>query len=182
MGMVDTRWTLTPTDGSVTMHTGVAGRAARTGHRLAIEMTEWSATVVFDGDEPSSVEATIAVESLQVLSGEGGITPMTGPEKSMARGNALKSLKADTYPDITYASTSITRSGNGYHIDGDLTICGQTRPQPLDITTTEANGRWEIAADVALAQTDFGVKRYSLMMGALKVADEVRIEIRLTHA
>ena len=49
--MVD-GWSLHAPDGELLLRTGVAGRAARMGHRLTIAMTRWQATVTWDGDEP----------------------------------------------------------------------------------------------------------------------------------
>ncbi|MFW0796936.1 YceI family protein [Gordonia sp. CPCC 205515] len=179
--MPETTWELTAADGAVRVHTDVAGRAARTGHRLTIGLEQWTATVTFDDDEPTGIEASIAVDSLKVESGEGGLTPMSGPEKMVARGNALKSLKADKFPDITYSSSSITKSDNGYHVDGTLTIHGKNRPQTLDLTVDDVDGGREISTEATITQTDFGIKPYSLMMGTLKVADDVRVEITVTH-
>jgi hypothetical protein len=34
-------------------------------------------------------ELTVVVDSLQVIKGDGGLTPLSGPEKSVARFNAL---------------------------------------------------------------------------------------------
>ncbi len=136
--MVSTTWELSAADGTVMVRTDVTGPAARTGHRLTIEMTEWSAQVRWAGSEPESLTARIVVDSLQVRSGEGGLTPMSGPERSVARSNALKSLKADKFREIEYESSSIIKSDNGYRVDGAVCILGRSRPHPLELTVTDA--------------------------------------------
>ncbi|MGC4932177.1 YceI family protein [Gordonia sp. DT30] len=178
--MSETTWQLGATDGSVTVYTDVTGPAARTGHRLTIEMTQWSAQVTWAGEEPATVSASIAVDSLQVRAGAGGVTPMSGPERSVARANALKSLKADKFREITYESGSITRSDGGYRVDGTVTIHGRRRECALDLAVDGSPGRWRICTETTLSQSDFGIKPYSLMMGALKVADEVRLGIEIS--
>ncbi|AFA76151.1 YceI domain-containing protein (plasmid) [Gordonia polyisoprenivorans VH2] len=179
--MVSTTWELSAADGTVMVRTDVTGPAARTGHRLTIEMTEWSAQVRWAGSEPESLTARIVVDSLQVRSGEGGLTPMSGPERSVARSNALKSLKADKFREIEYESSSIIKSDNGYRVEGAVCILGRSRPHPLELTVTDASGRWHITTETPLVQTEFGIKPYALMMGALKVADEVTVTVEVDH-
>ncbi|QTI67300.1 YceI family protein [Gordonia polyisoprenivorans] len=179
--MVSTTWELSAADGTVTVRTDVTGPAARTGHRLAIEMTEWTAQVRWAGTEPDSLTARVVVDSLQVRSGGGGVTPMSGPERAVARVNALKSLKAGKFREIEYESSSIIKSDNGYRVEGAVCILGRSRPHPVELTVSDASGRWHITTETSLVQTDFGIKPYALMMGALKVADEVTVTIEVDH-
>ena len=83
-------WRFDGSEGQLLVHTGVTGRAAKMGHRLTIAMDTWRATVKWTDGEPADVELTVAVDSLQVVRGEGGVTPLSGPEKALARSNALK--------------------------------------------------------------------------------------------
>lgn len=170
-------WEFSQSAGSVSVKTDVAGRAARTGHRLTLEMREWSAAVTMHGRVPVALRATVAVGSLEVTAAQGGVTPMTGAEKSLARTNALRSLNAERYPEILYEADTITATDDGFGVDGRLTIHGRTRAHRLDLRVEETEDRWRITAETPVVQTDFGVKPYSLLMGTLKVADEVRVRI-----
>ncbi|MDY6808538.1 MAG: YceI family protein [Actinomycetota bacterium] len=180
--MADTNWHLNGSSGSVTVHTGVAGRASRAGHRLTIEMREWSAEVTWEGDEPTGLAATVSVDSLTVVSGAGGLTPMTAAERSVARGNALKSLDADKFGEISYVSHELTATAEGFRADGTLTIHGRSRPWTIDLLVTDTDDRWQIVSETTISQKDFGIRPYSLMMGSLKVADEVRVVVGVSHA
>ncbi|WP_346075947.1 YceI family protein [Gordonia cholesterolivorans] len=162
-----------PGDGALTLRTGVAGRASRTGHSLTIGFDAWRADIAFDGDTPVSVALRVDVDSLQVLSGEGGLTPMTGPERLVARANALKSLKSSAFPEIVFRAGGVSASGDGYRLSGDLTICGVTEPHTVDVAVDGST----VSGQSAVTQTAFGIKPYSLMMGALKVADEVVVTL-----
>jgi len=162
--------TFGPDTSDLTLRTGVTGRAARTGHRLTIGFTDWSATV--DVDAPSQVAVRVAVGSLEVRGGEGGLTPMTAPERLVARANALKSLKADKYPEIVFSAQSATPDGDGYRFDGTLTIAGTSRDHSVRVVR---DGDRAIGSS-RIGHGDFGLKPYALMMGALKVADDVEVE------
>ena len=91
------------------MHTGVTGRAAKMGHHLTIAMTTWRATVRWRDGEPEQVDLAVAVDSLEVLRGEGGVTPLSGPEKILARSNALRTLDADSYPEIRFRAGEVLK-------------------------------------------------------------------------
>ncbi|WP_341257804.1 MULTISPECIES: YceI family protein [Gordonia] len=166
-----------PDNGDLTLHTGVAGKAARTGHRLIIGFTDWSATV--DGAEPSHVRVVVRTPSLEVRSGEGGLTPMSAPERLVARGNALKALKADKHDEIVFDAPDIVADGEGYRLAGTLTILGASKPHTVTVVPTGDGADRRVTGETTVRQTDFGVKPYSAMMGALKVADDVTIRVDL---
>lgn len=172
--MADTAWTLDSSDGRLLLQTGVAGPAAKMGHRLTIAV-EWQATVQWAGGEPVSAALIVDVGSLVVQRGDGGVTGMSGPEKALARSNALKSLDADRFPHIRFQSDSIQKIGGGYRLDGTLEIHGTTRERAIELLVEETADGWRMSCDAEVSQAEFGVKPYSLMLGAMKVADEVAV-------
>lgn len=180
--MTDTAWTLTAAEGELQVLTGVTGPAARMGHRLTIAFASWRADVQWRGKQPIAVELVVDVDSLQVLSGEGGVTPLSGPEKGVVRSNALKALDAKKHPTITFRADDITKAGAGYRLDGTVDIHGRSRAQSVDLSVEDAGGVWVMSTSTPVIQTDFGVKPYSLFMGSLKVADEVTVRFTARHA
>jgi polyisoprenoid-binding protein YceI len=174
-------WSLTPADGELHIITGVAGRAAKMGHRLTIGMQSWQATVRWAGGAPTGVELTVDVDSLEVLSGEGGVTPLAGPEKGVARSNALKSLDAKKFPQIRFTADEVAATADGYRLTGTVEIHGTSRPQSVDVAVDDRGDTIALSGRVQVTQSDFGVKPYSLFMGSLKVADEVTISFSATH-
>ena len=166
-------WSLGPRDGDLRLYTGVAGPAARMGHRLTIGFSSWQATVQWRADTPVAVRMTVPVDALQVLSGEGGVTPLTGPEKAVARSNALKTLEVKKHPEIVFSAEEITKTAGGYRLAGSLQIHGTIRPRTVDLTVEDTGDVWAMAVDTSVSQAEFGVKPYSLLMGTLRVADEV---------
>lgn len=173
-------WTIGPADGELLLKTDKTGPAARTGHRLTISFSDWTGTVDADDTTPRKVSLTVVLDSMQVLSGEGGLTPMTGAEKSLARINALKSLKASKFPTITYTTTSVSPTDGGYRLAGDLTVAGKTVGHAVDVAVADADAGWELSASTTVSHKAVGLKPYSLAMGTLKVADEVGIEFHAT--
>ena len=174
-------WSLDPTCGELLIKTGVAGPAAKMGHRLTLALRSWQATVQWKGDTPTAAELTVDVDSLEVVKGEGGVTPLSGPEKGVARSNALKSLNAKKHPRIRFASDRITAIDGGYRLDGTLEINGVSRPTAVEMATDADADQWALSLSAPVRQSDFGIKPFSLMLGSLKVADEVTVEFSGRH-
>jgi polyisoprenoid-binding protein YceI len=129
-----------------------------------------------------SAELVIDVGSLEVVRGEGGLTPLSGPEKTLVRGNALRSLDARRFPRITFAADSVDETDDGYRLAGTLTIHGKARPQTVDLRTDDLGDTWRMSGETTVRQSEFGVKPYSQLLGSLKVADDVTVSFTAQHA
>lgn len=164
-----------PETGQLIVKTGVEGRAARMGHRLTIGMRTWSAQAVFDGDQPVAALLRVDLAGLEVLGGEGGVKPLSGPEKSVARRNALSCLDAERYPSIEFECRDVRDRPGGYDLVGRLRIHGQERPTRVAVSVTGSGDDRRVAVTARIRQTDFGIRPYALMMGSLRVADEVEV-------
>ena len=175
-------WTIDASDGELLIRTGVAGRAARMGHRLTIAMNRWQATVNWTGAEPVAAELTVEIDSFEVLRGEGGVKALSGPEKVLVKSNALKSLDAGRYPEIRFTADVIDRIDDGYRLTGTLQIRGKSRKHVIDLRTEDLGEAWRMSAESAVRQTDYGVKPYSMLMGSMQVADEVTVSFTSVHA
>jgi polyisoprenoid-binding protein YceI len=175
-------WTLDACDGELLLRTGVRGRAARMGHRLTIAMTRWQATVTWKGAEPVTAELVVDVDSFEVLSGEGGVKGLSGPEKVMVKSNAMKSLDAGSYPEIRFTADAIGKTGQGYRLNGKLHIRGKSRNHVIDLRTDDLGDSWRMSVESTVRQSDYGIKPYSLMMGSVQVADDVSVSFTAVRA
>jgi len=175
-------WTIDASDGELVVHTGVAGRAAKMGHRLTIAMKRWQATVTWSDGEPVAAQLTVEVDSLEVLQGEGGLTPLSGPEKILVRSNALRQLGAGRFPRICFDAGTIGQSRDGYRLTGTLQIRGKSRSQVIALRVDDLGDLWRLSSQAVVRQSEFGVKPYSLLMGSLKVADDVTVSFTAQRA
>jgi polyisoprenoid-binding protein YceI len=170
-----TEWSLDASEGELLVRTGITGRAAKMGHRLTITMKSWHATVRWTDGRPVAAELTVDVDSLQVSHGEGGLMALAGPEKALARSHALKSLDAGRFPRIRYQVDDIEQSGDGYRLGGTLEIHGNSRRREVDLRVKDLGEGWRMSCEADVRQTEFGVKPYSTLMGAMKVVDTVTV-------
>src|SRR5439155_24231047 len=84
MALQDGSYRLGPGSGELLVKTGRTGLGARAGHDLTIEATEWSADVTVNAADParSSVAVEVAVGSLRVRTGSGGLKPLTDSDRA----------------------------------------------------------------------------------------------------
>lgn len=165
---------LTQDNGELTLLTTVEGRAARLGHALALRIDRWTASLAV-GEEPSAtaLEVSADLRSLTLKGSRDAGKPVAEKDAREILANAQKTLQAQQYPEFHFVSTAATGTWDAVTLEGNLTLHGQTRPQVLQVAVTESGYR--LTGQVT--QSDFGIKPYSFMMGALKVGDRVDVEV-----
>ena len=62
-------------------------------------------------------------------------------------------------------------------VTGNLSIASQSRQVTLDLTLQPDGSTAHLKGRVPIVQSNFGVKPFSAMMGALKVKDEVEVDL-----
>ena len=161
-------YTLGPEDGILSVRTSRTGAVAKAGHDLLIHVTEWTATL--DTDAPSLALDADAT-SLRVREGTGGMKPLDEDDHA----NIEQTIDDEVLlkRGIAFRSTSASVDGDTLAVTGDLTLAGETRPIAFDLSL--AGGR--VTGAAVVTQTEWGMKPYTALFGALKVADEVRVEI-----
>jgi polyisoprenoid-binding protein YceI len=143
------------------------------GHNLLIHVTAWEATIALGDDTSVAVDADGS--SLRVQEGSGGMQALQDDDKENIRQTIDDEvLHGQT---VAFRSTEVKPGGAGLRVDGELTLNGETRPLGFDLALT-ADGRLEASAVVK--QSDWGMKPYSGLFGALKVVDDVEVAIEAT--
>jgi hypothetical protein len=161
-------YTLGPDDGTLSVRTGRTGTVAKAGHDLLIEVRAWTATLDLEAPRLTlDADAT----SLHVVEGTGGIKALDDDDRANIRQTIDDEILGRN--DIAFRSSDVQRTDGGLVVRGDLTLVGTTRPIAFDLALTD--GR--VTGTAVVTQTEWGIKPYSALFGALKVADEVRVEI-----
>jgi hypothetical protein len=166
---------LGPDDGTLSVRTKRTGAAAKAGHNLLIHVTSWEAAVELGEHTSIALEADGA--SLRVKDGSGGVQALQDEDKENIRQTIDDEVLMGE--PITFRSTGVqpAKDGAGLSVQGDLTLLGETRPIGFDLAITGDGG---LRATAVVKQTDWGMKPYSGLFGALKVVDEVEVLIEAT--
>jgi len=84
-------------------------------------------------------------------------------------------LKAKKYPAVTFRSRTIEAEGQGFRVDGDLTLVGKTGRIRFAVRPNGTSWR----AEVDLHQPDFGIKPYKALLGTLKIKPTLRVHVSI---
>ena len=159
-----------PDNASLTIRTGRTGGAAKAGHDLVIEVESWQATL----DPGAQPALTLAADSrsLRVLQGTGGIKSLTESDKTDIKKTIDKEVLKGC--DIEFRSSDVTETPDGLSVRGELSLNGKQAPVTFDLALGEGGG---VHGSAQVTQSAFGMKPYSALFGALKVADDVEVVI-----
>jgi len=164
---------LGPEQARLTVRTGRSGAAAKAGHDLLIEVTSWRAEIDA-AEDPAATTMQLSADStsLRVLEGTGGLQALGDDDKA----SIPKSIDDDVLKRgaIEFQSSSVSADGDRLRVDGELELRGARRPVSFELHA-DADGR--LTGSATLTQSDFGIKPYSTLFGALKVLDQVEVAI-----
>lgn len=119
--------------------------------------THWDASNLAN----SRMSATIEANTID--------TGIKGRDKHLKK---AKYFDVDNYPQITFESTSITKTATGYLLKGKLTIKETTLPVEIPFTATSSVEGIIFSGAFELDRRDYGVGKNHLIMG-----DEVKVDI-----
>ena len=89
-------------------------------------------------------------------------------------------LNAAEYPDIKITSVTVKGSGERYLTALRFEVAGHTRDLKVPATVTLEPDLILIDGNIPLRQSDLGLTPFSVMLGALSVADEMQVRFHLT--
>jgi polyisoprenoid-binding protein YceI len=167
-------YTLGPANGTLSVRTARSGAAAKAGHDLLIHVTAWEATLEV-GEDPAQTAVALEADatSLRVREGTGGMQSLGDDDKA----NIQKTIDGEVLKrdDIAFRSTAVEAADDGnWTVRGELTLVGTARPVSFDLAVAEDG---KLTGRAVVKQSDWGIKPYSALFGALKVADEVEVAI-----
>jgi polyisoprenoid-binding protein YceI len=141
------------------------------------QFRSFSVDVDFDEEHPeqSSVEAHIDASSID-----------TGMEARDAHLRSADFFDAEQFPGLAFRSTRIVRNGDGYDVEGDLTIRGETRPVTLEaeingvVPNLQGGRRAAFTATTKISRKAWGLTwNVALESGGFLVGDDIKITIDL---
>lgn len=138
--------------------------------------TTYDVTIVTAPDPlQSSVEATIELASVD-----------TGNELRDDHLRSADYFETEAHPAMTYRSSGVRRTAEGWIVDGELTLHGVTRPVPLEV---EVGGfgpdpfggyRAGFSATAQVSRREFGIDlNVPLDGGGVAVGDKVTINLEI---
>jgi polyisoprenoid-binding protein YceI len=171
-GYVAGRWALDPAHSSVDFSVRHLMVSKVRGHFAGFDAELVTAPDPLD----STISATVDLSSID-----------TGNADRDAHIRSADFFNVDEHPTLTYRSTGIRRDGDGFVVDGELTLHGVTRSVPLAL---EVNGfqhaspfgdvRAGFSATAEINRKDFGIEfNMPLEGGGVVVGEKVQIALEI---
>ena len=88
-------------------------------------------------------------------------------------------LDAADYPDIHIRSVNLERTGNSSVVTVRIDFHGVTRDLTVPIAIEQLDDRIVVTGEFQLKQTDYSIKPFSFLGGAIRVADIVNVHFKI---
>jgi polyisoprenoid-binding protein YceI len=158
-------------NGTLQVRTYREGVAQKVGHDLIIDVGQWEGTAeVREDGTLSAVQLNADPRSLQVREGLRGIKPLTDKDRADIRNTIDQRILLGRR--IAFDSTAVDTRNGGLTVRGELELAGIRRPVSFELDAS-ADGR--VRGTLPVTQSEWGIKPYRGLMGALKVRDPVEV-------
>jgi polyisoprenoid-binding protein YceI len=164
-----------------TVQAFATGLLSKMGHNPIIGIRDFSGEMRFDPDklEAGSFRLVIKTASLSV---QDDISSKDIREIERLMNQEI--LETAKFPEIVYdaPSISVTRMADSLcaaTLNGNLTLHGVTRSQPIAVRVALFGSMLRASGDFALDQTDYNITLVSFAGGALKLKDELKFSFEI---
>jgi polyisoprenoid-binding protein YceI len=158
-----------------------SGMLAVMGHNPTVGIREFSGEMSFDPEkiEAGSFRFVVKADSLSVQD-----DVSDKDRREMERLMNQEVLETAKFPEIRYEASDITvtRVSEMLYsaaLNGELTLHGVTRRQPINARITLLGSMLRASGDFTLDQTDYNIKLVSVAGGVLKVKDELKFSFAI---
>lgn len=180
----DSVYRVDPDNSLVTVYVYREGPLARLGHdhvvadRAVSGLAAWSADATVARADLLLTVASLTVDDPDLREKAGFKSEPSADDISGTRGNMLKSVDADTFPEIT-ARVTLLRPPPDTRVSVELFWHDVTRVYELPIELSRGADHFSANGTFEVLQSDFGIEPFSVFGGALSVADRLDVSISL---
>ncbi|NNK90981.1 MAG: YceI family protein [Acidimicrobiia bacterium] len=132
------------------------------------------------GDTPEASSVTVSIDAASI---DTGVVDRDGHLRSP------DFLDVETFPSLEFVSTGVRANGDGYHVDGELTVRGVAKPVTLDLdylglmTDPWGNDKAMFSAVTEIDREQWGLTwNQALETGGWLVGKKVTIELEVQAA
>src|SRR5262245_30229944 len=167
---------LGPDNATLRVKTTRQGAAAKAGHDLVIEVSAWEATLDI-GEDPAQIEIALDADpgSLRVREGTGGVHALGDEDRAEIEETIDDEVL--TGKPIEFRSTEVDGPDSRLSVSGELKLAGSSHPLEFELSLSPEG---KLSGGATVKQSDWGIKPYSGLFGALKVTDEVEVLVEAT--
>ena len=166
------------------------GTMGRMGHNHVIASHHLKGSV-FVGSQIEQTRFDISIPVADLAIDEPALREQAGPDFSPSvpqsardgtRKNLMSAVLLDgaNYPEIRLRATDVAATGQHFDVGVEITFKDQVRIVRVPMTVTRSAEVLTASGEFALKQSELGLKPFSVMMGALQVLDDMRVQFSIT--
>ena len=174
---------------TVVIRTFKVGVAAAFAHDHAIVSHDVTGEIVADVADPTTATVHVSVPTASLVVDDARIRQQfkldAGPsdaDKKEVDAHMKDGGQLDVahFPVVTFSSTRVSKDAAGkLMLTGDLNLHGVTRSVQMPIVVDVTSGTLVGDAQVGLKTSDFGIRPYSALFGAVGNKDEIVLHLHL---
>jgi polyisoprenoid-binding protein YceI len=176
------RYTIEAKGSSFTVRAFATGMLAALGHNPTIGIPEVEGEIVLNPNalEQSSLRMEIQAASMSVI---GDVSEKDREEVNRRMHKEV--LESGDFPvviyECTHESASKIREGEYWlGLNGELTLHGVTRSQAVSARLSLNGNTLRATGDFSLRQSDYGIALVSVMGGAIRLKDELKLTFAIS--
>ena len=147
------------------------GMLSAFGHSPTIIIRDFTAEADVNPGNPEQASLKVVIQAAS-LSVKDDISDKD--KREIERMMQQEILETSSYPEIVYECSSFAAT-----LNGELTMHGVTRPQPVTARAALTADSLRAFGSFSLLQTDYELKLASVAGGALKVKDELKFSFNI---
>lgn len=164
-----------------TVRVFASGMLAAMGHNPTVGIRDFSGEMSFDPERADAGLFRLGVKAAS-LNIQDDVSEKD--RREMERLMNQEVLETAKFPEIRYEASDITvtRVSEMLYsagLNGELTLHGVTRRQPIHARVTLLGSMLRASGDFTLNQTDYKIKLVSVARGVLKVKDELKFSFEI---
>jgi polyisoprenoid-binding protein YceI len=137
------------------------------GKKVAGTFSGLSGNVIFDPNNWQAAQMNVSVDVNSIKTGN-------TTQDDHAKGDSW--FHAVKYPKISFASSSFSKTTNGYMVNGNLTLHGVTKPVSIPFQFSETQGKGLFVGNFKVNRKDYGIKGNAF---GFLVGEEFSIELKV---
>jgi polyisoprenoid-binding protein YceI len=184
-----TVYTVSPQSSQLSIYVYRGGKFSRLGHNHVMTSQQLAGRVwvhpdfARSGFELSFPVAQLVVDDAEARRAAGGDFPPDIPQsdKDGTRKNMLKPevLDSEHYPQVKVRSAHVGGTMEAPQVTASITIKDQSRDVEVPVQIGVEGSKLTASGEFDILQTQFGIKPFSVALGALEVQDRLHLKFRI---
>jgi polyisoprenoid-binding protein YceI len=171
------RYVIETKGGNFTVRAFATGMLSAFGHNPTISIPDFEGEILLNPEAVQRSSLHLVIHSAS-LTDTDDISEKDRSEIDRAMHQEV--LESDSFPEIVYECSTLTASktGEGQYwvaMNGELTLHGVTRTQPVSARVSLNGDKLRAAGDFSVRQSDYEIKPVSAVGGTIKLKDELKL-------